>query len=205
MPLVRSSTPGMEEGPAVGAPVDRVRLDEGLCCQDIGIRLAAVRDADRQGEAELLAGHLETEESPAVREAILTNLVRIGGAAAARPLVEVLRGSEDTHLRNAVIETLQSMGESVVAELELLLDDPVADLRIYALNIAQSLRSARVPDLALRVLAEDPHVNVCAAAIDVISQVGGPEMIPSLQAAANRFPDDPFLAYAVRATIKRIG
>ena len=204
MPLFRSSTAGMEEGLAVVAPIDRARLDDDLCSGDIGIRLAAVRVAGRLGEAELLAEHLESESAPAVREAILTSLVRIGGVAAARPLVELLR-SDDTLLRNAAIEALQSMGESVVPEIELLLDDPVADLRIYALNIAHSLRSARVPDLALRVIADDPHVNVCAAAIDVLAQVGRPEMAPALQAVADRFPDEPFLAFAVRAAIKRIG
>jgi HEAT repeat protein len=113
--------------------------------------------------------------------------------------------TEDALLRNAVIETLQSMGEAVVPEIELLLDDENPDLRIYAVNIIHTMRSQRAPDIALGVIATDPHVNVCAAAVDILAEVGRPEMADELRAVADRFPDQPFLAFAVRAAIKRIG
>jgi HEAT repeat protein len=113
--------------------------------------------------------------------------------------------TEDALLRSAVIETLQSMGEAVVPEIELLLDDENADLRIYAVNIIHSMRSSRAPDIAFSVIATDPHVNVCAAAVDVLAEVGRPEMADELRAVANRFPGQPFFAFAVRAAIKRIG
>ena len=202
MPLIRSSA--AVEDPAAVATIDRTKLRADLESADDDVRRAAVRLATRLGEAEVLARHLEDESDTGLREAILTSLVRIGGVKAARPLIQML-STEDALLRNALIETLQSMGEVVVSEIETLLDDENPDLRIYAMNIIQLLRSQRVPDIALRVIASDPHVNVCAAAVDVLAEVGTPEMADELRAVASRFPDQPFFAFAVRAAIKRIG
>ena len=107
-------------------------------------------------------------------------------------------------MRNAVVETLQSMGDVIIPEVEHLLESPDSDIRIFAMNIAVSLRSPRAPALALKVIQNDPHVNVCAAAVDVLAEVGRPEMAGALRDAVTRFPDHPFLAYAVRAALKRI-
>ena len=202
MPLIRSSA--AVEGPAAADTCDTTKLRADLQSSDDDVRRAAVRLATRQGEAELLAHRLEYESDTGLRETILTSLVRIGGVKAARPLIQML-STEDALLRSAVIETLQSMGEAVVPEIELLLDDENPDLRIYAVNIIHSMRSPRAPDIALGVIATDPHVNVCAAAVDILAEVGRPEMADELRAVANRFPDQPFLAFAVRAAIKRIG
>jgi HEAT repeat protein len=203
MPLIRSSA-AIEDPDATVVTLDRTKLRADLESPDEEVRRTAVRLATRLGEAEILARRLEDESDAGLRETILTSLVRIGGVKAARPLMEALR-SDDALLRNAVIETLQGMGELVASEIETLLDDENPDLRIYAMNILQSLRSPGVPEIALRVLAADPHVNVCAAAVDVLAEVGTPEMADDLRAVADRFPDQPFLAFAVRAAIKRIG
>jgi HEAT repeat protein len=202
MPLIRSSAAA--EDPATVVTIDRTKLCADLESADDDVRRAAVRLATRLGEAEVLARHLEDERDAGLREAILTSLVRIGGVKAARPLIQML-STEDALLRSAVIETLQSMGEAVVPEIERLLDDENPDLRIYAVNIIHSMCSTRAPDIALGVIATDPHVNVCAAAVDILAEVGRPEMADELRAVANRFPDQQFLAFAVRAAIKRIG
>ncbi len=204
MPLVRSSSSAISEPTESVGSIDVSKLRDEIESDDIEIRRAAVRLAHRAGEADILARRLEDESDAALRESILTNLVRIGGVKAARPLIDSLR-SENAQLRNAVIESLQTMGEPIIPEIETLLDDDNPDLRIYAVNILQSMRSPRVPDIALRVIACDPHVNVCAAAVDVLAEVGRPEMADELRAVAGRFPDHPFLAFAVRAAIKRIG
>jgi len=204
MPLIRSSSSAFEDkSPGEAAP-DRTHLREDIASDDLDVRRGAVRRALRLGDAEVLAGRLRRESDAALRETILTNLSRIGGVKAARALIGSLR-SDDAGLRNAAIETLQNMGECVAPEVERLLDDDDPDLRIHAVNILQSLRSPRVPDIALRVIATDPHVNVCAAAVDVLAEVGRPEMADQLRAVADRFADQPFLGFAVRAAIKRIG
>ena len=54
---------------------------------------------------------------------------------------------------------------------------------------------------ATRVLCEllehEPHPNVCAAAIDVLAEVGTRDAIPALKACAERFAGTPFLPFAV--------
>jgi HEAT repeat protein len=184
--------------------IDRTHLHRDLESPDRECRRAAVRLAARSGEAQLLADHLAGESDAGIREMILTSLVRIGGIAAIRPLVDLL-GTDQAALRGALIETLQSMGDAIVPEIEALLCDDNPDLRIYAVNMLLSLRSPRVPDIALKVIETDPHVNVCAAAVDVLMETGRPDMVDALQAVADRFHDRPFLAFAVRAAIKRIG
>jgi HEAT repeat protein len=203
MPLIRSSVETEDHDSAV-VTIDRTNLRHDLASDDLDDRRNAVRLAARLGDAELLAHHLADERDPGIRETVLTSLVRIGGLAAIRPLVELL-GTDQALLRSAVIETLQSMGNAIVPEIELLLQNEDPDLRIYAVNMLLSLRIPRVPDIALKVIETDPHVNVCAAAVDVLMETGRPEMVNALQAVANRFPDQAFLAFAVRAAIKRIG
>ena len=204
MPLIRSSEPvadGVVTAPAI---LDRAQLAHDLRSDDAAKRRDAVRLAGRQRAADLLAERLEAESDEGIREAIFTGLIRIGGAEAARPLLPLLR-NEDALLRNAAIETLQSMGDDIVPEIEMLLDDPDSDIRIFAVNIVHSLRSPRAPDIALKVIEADTHVNVCAAAVDVLAEIGRPDMADALRAVAIRFPDQPFLAFAVRAALKRIG
>lgn len=203
MPLVRpSAAPSPEAG--ILASIDRTDLRADLSCGDPARRRNAVLLAARLGEAELLADHVGREEDAGLRARIMTILARAADPKTVASLVALLR-SEDAGLRNEAIETLQAMGEATAPEIEALLDDEDSDVRIFAMNVALQLKSARVPDLALRVLLTDGNVNVCAAALDILSEVGRPEMADEIRSAADRFPDAPFLAFAVRAALKRIG
>jgi hypothetical protein len=55
------------------------------------------------------------------------------------------------------------------------------------------------------VLRSDPHVNVCAAAVEGLAEMGGPASRPALAALPERFPGEPFIAFAVQAALSRIG
>jgi HEAT repeat protein len=204
MPLVRPATSTQNEPIVAAVEIEKAVSDWDLESRDASERRMAVRQAVRAGEAALLVRHLPSESDAGIRETILTSLVRIGGAEAVKPLLTLLR-SEHAGLRNAVIETLQSMGDVVAPELESLLEDPDSDVRIFAVNVLHSMKSERVPDIALRVASSDPHVNVCAAAVDILAEVGRPEMAGALRDVARRFPDQLFLAFAIRAALKRIG
>jgi HEAT repeat protein len=204
MPLIKASIQEDEDKTGAAPAIDLARIQTDLSSDDVDARRAAVRQAGRVGAADILARHLALETHKAIRETILTTLIRIGGDKAVLPLLDLLRG-EDAALRNDVIETLQCMGEGVIPEIEALLDDPDPDVRIFVVNILLSLRGKSVPDIALRVIARDPEVNVCAAALDVLAEVGRAEMADALRALPARFPDQPFLAFAVRSTLKRLG
>ena len=55
-----------------------------------------------------------------------------------------------------------------------------------------------------RLLEHEQHPNVCAAAIDVLAEVGTRDAVPALQACAERFAGMPFLPFAVSIAIARI-
>lgn len=168
-----------------------------------GRRDAARRLAADPGAADRLADRLDRETDTSVREAILLALGHIGTAAAAEHLFALL-GSEDVWLRNAAIETLAEMDAAVIGALDRALADPDSDRRIFAVNVLVSLRHPAAAAYARRALAEDGHVNVVAAAIDVLAEIGTPEMAPEIEAAAARFPDAPFLTFAAKAARRRI-
>jgi HEAT repeat protein len=162
--------------------------------------------ADRSSEfcVHALGACLRTETFPGVREAIVTALVGIGTVAAAGALAEHLHG-EDVALRNDAIEGLREIGAVAGPHVEDLLVAPDPDVRIFAINVLESLRHARAPEWLHRVLAHDTAMNVCLAAVEAMAQVGGPEDVPRLRAFVARFDDEPFVAFAVDAACRLLG
>lgn len=171
---------------------------------DASSALAAVRSAARAGDAPKLAEILAADPDALGREAALTSLARLGGAASIAALVKLI-GAEDVSLRNAVIETLSCLGEPVIAALEPVLSDADPNLRIYALGVLENIDAPAAAALALRVALGDPHVNVCAAAADVLANCGTPEMAAALQTVPARFPEHAFLRFVVRAALQKRG
>ena len=197
MALIRKHPASVPEA----APEDpRAALDGPTAAgrRDAARRLAADPEA-----ADLLAARLDRETDTSVREAILLALGHIGTAAAVEHLFALL-GSEDVWLRNAAIETLAEMDAAVIGALDRALADPDSDRRIFAVNVLVSLRHPAAAAYARRALAEDDHVNVVAAAIDVLVEIGTPEMVPEIEAAAARFSDAPFLTFAAKAARRRL-
>ena len=117
---------------------------------DASVRRQAAREMLHCADAgAMLIDRLMREQDLSVREAILTALVQLDDPAVVRELAGCL-GSEDSALRNEVIEALRDLAASedradaLPPVLKSLLDDPDPDLRIFAVNI---LESARYPDL----------------------------------------------------------
>ncbi|HYG14042.1 MAG TPA: HEAT repeat domain-containing protein [Methylophilaceae bacterium] len=159
--------------------------------------LAAFPEAARP-----LSEELRSEEDAAVSATILTALIKIGTADVVANLVPYLH-SENARLRNDVIVALQQMHEAVVPFMSSLLGDDDHDIRIFAINILAGVRDARVPPLLLRVIEHEPHINVWAAAIDALSEIGTTDMVPAIEASARRFDND-YGRFAANFAIQRI-
>ena len=167
---------------------------EGLCAQ-----LHLGNEAERRWAARDLAGvaaavpvlgrRLRDEADPRVREALFTSLCASAGEAAVDELLPLLRG-DDAQLRNGAIEALAAMPRAVGPRIAALLRDADPE---------------QVTPWLLQVLREDAEVNVVAAAIEVLAEVGGPEHVPALHDAVRRFPADPFIAFAAEAAAGRAG
>jgi len=54
------------------------------------------------------------------------------------------------------------------------------------------------------LLAAEQEINVCAAAVDVLAEVGSSDALATLNECARRFGESPFIAFAIEIVIHRI-
>ena len=85
-----------------------------------------------------------------------------------------------------------------------LLTDSDSDVRIFAVNVLESLRHEDVEAWLIEVINNDPHVNVCATAVDLFSEIGTEAALEPLEQLKARFPDEPYIEFAVNLALKRI-
>ena len=147
--------------------------------------------------------HLGEEPDASVREVILTTLTRLGDAVAVAGLVQCMR-SDDAALRNEAIEAMKLLPDAVAPIMRDLLADPDSDLRIFAVNILESLKHPDVELWLREVIERDPHINVCATAVDLLGEVGSAAALDSLRQLKARFAGQAYIAFAADLAIKRI-
>lgn len=150
-----------------------------------------------------LVDRLKREGDLSVREVILTTLTRLGDSTAVAGLVDCLR-SEDAALRNEAIEAMKQLPDEVAPIMQGLLADPDPDVRIFAVNILESLRHPDVESWLIDVIETDPHVNVCATAVDLLSEVGTEAALEPLERLKGRFADEPYVQFAADLALRRI-
>jgi HEAT repeat protein len=196
------------DAPAPPAERQRPRDCANLIAQledaNAAARRWAARDlTDCPAASAALADRLQREPEGSVREVILTALVSLGDAVAVAGLVQCLR-SEDVALRNEAIEAMKLLPDAVATIMGGLLADPNPDVRIFAVNVLESLRHPEVEAWLLQVIEHDPHVNVCATAVDLLGEVGSAaSRAPLLQLKA-RFPGEPYIQFAANLALKRL-
>ena len=141
------------------------------------------RPARLRGQADAvpaLAAALGRETVPRVREAIMTALMRIGDDASVEALLPYLR-SQDAGLRAAAIEALQALPEAIAPFMPPLFGDGDSDVRLLATELARNMPATDATRLLCELIEHEQHPNVCAAAIDVLAEVGTPDAIPALE------------------------
>ncbi|MBK9444182.1 MAG: HEAT repeat domain-containing protein [Comamonadaceae bacterium] len=164
----------------------------------------AARDlADCPDSSGALVARLGEEPDASVREVILTTLTRLGDAVAVAGLVQCMR-SDDAALRNEAIEAMKLLPDAVAPIMRDLLADPDSDLRIFAVNILESLKHPDVELWLREVIERDPHINVCATAVDLLGEVGSAAALDSLRQLKARFAGQAYMAFAADLAIKRI-
>jgi HEAT repeat protein len=171
---------------------------------DPAARRWAARDlVSFQDVAAALVNRLQREGDLSVREVILTTLTRLGDSTAVAGLVDCLR-SEDAALRNEGIEAMKQLPDEVAPIIRGILADSDPDVRIFAVNILESLRHPDVESWLIEVIETEPHVNVCGAALDVLSEVGTDAALEPLARFKARFADEPYIQFAADLALSRI-
>jgi HEAT repeat protein len=181
--------------------------------EDLLIQLSSPLSTERRWGARDLAefpeassyllDQLKKENDISVQEVIISSLIKIGDDIAIKGLINLLK-SEDAHLRNAAIEALQNVPEKVSAYIEKLLHDNNSDVRIFTVNILESLRHPNVIKWLIEVLENDKNINVCATALDLLAEVGTKEALPAIKKVKERFSDEPYIQFAADLALRRI-
>ena len=205
MPLVRADRAAAPSAEGHGDSGDPHALLEELYAAEASRRRAAARNlAMYPHAAPALCARLVVEPAASVRSVIFTALIGLRSDAAVQGLLPCLR-SEDVALRNAAIEALGHMPDVLEPYIRSLLEDDDSDVRIFAVNVLGALAHAQAPRWLEAVLRCDPHVNVCAAAVEGLAELGDQESRSALVDLPGRFPDEPFIAFATKAALARIG
>lgn len=193
MPLIRKPTQ-----PLAAASID---LTNG----SVDARWSAARAlaGKPEGVADL-AAVLAGEQDARVREAIFTSLARTATAEAVEAVAAYIR-SPDVALRTAALDALRAMPRAALPKLAALLADPDPDVRLLSCEVARGLSTNESTALMASLLEVETEPNVCAAAVDVLAEIGGPEALPALHSCAERFAAEPFLVFSIRVAIERIG
>lgn len=198
MPLIRKDA---SAGPAPGGEDVLRRLTQGAT-DERWSAARALNGGDAQAVRALVSA-LPSEPDARVREAILTGLARAGSVEAIDAVLPLLR-SDDAERRTAALDALRAMSGAVAPRLPQLLQDPDSDVRLLACELARQTPSGEAQDLLCGLLDREPEVNVCAAAVEVLAEVGDEGALPALLRCAERQKAAPFLGYAIKAATQRI-
>ena len=200
MPLIRKE-------PAAPAQPNEADLQQATAALRSGTaqeRWDAARSLRAQPAAAGVLGEaLASEGDWRVREAIFTSLARLATPDSAEAVVPYLR-SDDAAMRTAALDALRDMPAAVRPLLPALLADPDPDIRLLCCELVRELPAADATVLLCAVLERDTEANVCAAAIEVLAEIGLPAALPALEKCGARFSDQSFLIFAVKIAADRI-
>jgi HEAT repeat protein len=164
----------------------------------------AARDlTDYPTASAALASRLRREEDASVREIIFTTLTSLGDELAIAALVDCLR-SDDTALRNEAVEAMKQLPDEVAPIMGGLLRDADPDVRIFAVNVLESLRHPEVESWLLAVIDRDEHLNVCATAVDLLGEVGSAAAKEPLLRLKARYAAEPYIQFATDLALQRL-
>ena len=159
--------------------------------------------SQQQGtEPELLA-RLTIEDDASVREALFLALAQQGTEAAAEGLA-VFLGDDRAEMRNGALETLRALPERAAALLPMLRQSDDPDVRIFGLLLAADMAEADAVAWVLDLLQDEADANVCAAAVEVLTEIGDETVLPILDVLADRFGNEPFLRFAIEMAAGRL-
>ncbi|QJP13254.1 HEAT repeat domain-containing protein [Starkeya sp. ORNL1] len=200
MPLIRKNT--VSASPE--APFDLEAARSALGHGNVEERWRAARALLAMPGGVTIAGAALAGESDArVREVIFTGLARSPTVEGAEILLALLR-SDDVGLRTGSLDAMRTMPDLVAARLPALLADADPDVRLLSCELVRGLPAGEATRLMCELLEREDQPNVCAAAVDVLAEIGEPQAQPVLELCAERFAGSPFLAFAIEIAVKRL-
>jgi HEAT repeat protein len=194
MPLVVSKANSATPRPDAPSALDSASADE---------RWAAARAAVDPSMVPSLAQALAAEGDTRVREAIFTALARIANNESALAVLPFVR-SDDANIRAGALGALRAMPRAAKPHLPRLLADEDADVRLLVCDLVREMGDAEGAGWLCSLLEIESHANVCAAGIEALAEIGDRDALPVFLRCAARFPNDPFLRFAIKVAVDRL-
>jgi HEAT repeat protein len=196
MPLIR------KESSEVAAEVSREAL-LSLTSASPDERWRAARATSDPAAIPSLGEALGRERDPRVRDAIFTALARIGTPESAQVALPYLR-LDDANTRTGAMDALRAMQHACRPYLPGLLTDPDPDVRLLACDLVREMGGGDGPGWLWALIETEPQASVCAAAVEALGEIGDAAALPALSLCAERFPNDPFLGFAIQVVADRL-
>ena len=196
MPLIRKeSDKAVASGPR--------QAPQSLASASADERWAAARAACDPDAIPSLGEALAHERDARVREAIFTALARIGTRESANVVLPYLR-LDDANTRTGAMDALRAMSHTCQPYLQGLLADPDPDVRLLACDLVRDAGGADGQRWLCALIDAEPQANVCAAAVEALGEIADAAAVLFLSRCAARFPDDPFLGFAIKIVADRL-
>lgn len=202
MPLIRKP-PSAASGTSPIA-TDLAAVFDALARGSDDERWSAARAAaDLPDSVSALESALRCERSPVVREAVFSALAHIATPQSVEAVLPFLR-SDDASVRTEASDALLAMKDVMWPYVAPLLRDPNGDVRILACGLVRDMPGEIAASLCCGLLDAEPDPNVCAAAVEVLAEVGESSALPALERCAKRFGDTPFLEFSIQMALDRV-
>lgn len=155
--------------------------------------LAAVAFPD---SVPLLVARLRVEKDSRVFGALESALVAIGSEAVVMGVLPLLRAPEPA-VRIVGTDILRVLGRRSEPVVRALLTDEDPALRMIGITIASNLPNPDVARWLADVLVRDHDADVCRTALEALTGMTTPALVPTLRALYTRFPDRSDLRDAI--------
>lgn len=159
----------------------------------------AAGDMGLKDAVPLLAGHLQSANL-GVQEAAEQAIRKIGGTAAVRAVIPLLR-SDDAPARNISMDILREIGADDFDSLTRLLHDEDPDMRIFASDILGSCARVEAVRPLCEALLRDPEVNVRYQAAVSLGNLAFSEAAECLNSALH---DEEWVQFSVIEALTKI-
>jgi HEAT repeat protein len=113
--------------------------------------------------------------------------------------------SDEAFVRNHAVEAWQSLGTNDAFMAAALLTHPDRDVRILAITVLRVVPGKLIEPYLLTLLEMEGDPSVCAAAVDLLAELGSDEGIEVLRELAKRFNDEDSLRFAIDMAIVQMG
>jgi HEAT repeat protein len=164
---------------------------------------AARAAADLPGSVPVLKDALQREQSPVVREALFSALAIIASPESVEAVLPFLRADEAL-IRTEASDAMLAMKGAAWPYVAALLRNQDVDVRILACVLARDMPRDVAVGLYCDLLDSESEPNVCAAAVEVLAEIGESSALPVLERCAKRFSDTPFLKFSIQMAIDRV-